>query len=265
MSRDIFNFDSEHKFELVDYYARSSLAILPGTPYHNEDALCVIDSAFQRRMVSRDFSREILEDSRVEQADIILLDLIDERFDLVVLPSNHIVTASGELLASGFLRGISSFRLIKPGTKERRELWLKGVEVLFRRLQQRDLLRFVIVNKVFLATKFAHNVATELPAQFNSIPSVNLELSWMYQALRRYLSELQFLEFDEGTLLANSQHRWGPSPFHYIDDYYRSALIKLESRNSLRDTSKFTATTTGEFTGNIALTSSQHVPAMKIG
>ena len=266
VSRDIFNFDSEHKFELVDYYARSSLAILPGTPYPNDDALCVISSAFQRRMVSRDFSREILEDSRLDQADIILLDLIDERFDLVLLPSNHIVTASGELLASGFLRGISSsFRLIKPGTIERRDLWLKGVDLLFHRLQQRDLLKRVIVNKVFLATKFANDATTEFPTLSNSISSINQELSWMYQALRGYLTELQFLEFDDETLLANSQHRWGPSPFHYVDDYYRSALMKLESRNLPRGTKEFAVTTTGEVTRNIASTLSQHAPVTKIG
>ena len=87
----------------------------------------------------------------------------------------------------------------------------------------------------------------------------------MYQALRRYLNDLQFLEFDDETLLANSQHRWGPSPFHYIDDYYRSALRKLENKDLPRGTMEPAATTTGEVTGNIASTLSQHAPVTKIG
>ena len=150
VSRDIFNFDSRKRFYLVDYYARSSLATLPGDPYCNEEALSEISSLFQRRMVSRDFSREIIDDSRLDQADIILFDLIDERFDLALLPSSHMVTASAELLGTGFMRSNAPLiRSIKPGSVERRDLWLKGVELLFNRLKERKLLSRVIINKVF--------------------------------------------------------------------------------------------------------------------
>lgn len=104
VSRGIFNFDSAGNFNLVDYYARQSFGSLVSQPYSNDAVLQRISSAFRRRMVARDFAKSILQtDSGIARADVILLDLIDERFDLVILPTGHVLTHSAELTESGLL------------------------------------------------------------------------------------------------------------------------------------------------------------------
>ncbi len=84
VSRDIFNLEESRDFKLTDYYARSSMASLCSEAYENEEALSRIPSAFRRRMVACDFSKEILSaKDKFAAADVILIDLIDERFDLI--------------------------------------------------------------------------------------------------------------------------------------------------------------------------------------
>lgn len=119
VSRDIFNLEYSLEFKVSDYYARSSLASLSSEAYENDSALNRISSPFQRRMVANDFSKEILTaGSKLEGCDVILIDLIDERFDLVVFPSGKIITNSAEFSQSGLLDelGPDGYRL--GGLKE---------------------------------------------------------------------------------------------------------------------------------------------------
>lgn len=108
VSRDIFNFEEASAVKITDYYARSSIASLARAPYENDIALGRITSEFRRRMVARDFSNDFLtETEKISAADCILLDLIDERFDLVALTTGEIVTHSAELAESGLLQDSS--------------------------------------------------------------------------------------------------------------------------------------------------------------
>lgn len=229
VSRDIFNLEYSRDFKVSNYYARSSFASLAGKPYENEEALDNISSKFQRNMVSNDFSKEVLKaGEKIERADIILVDLIDERYDLVVLPGGEMLTRSDELNTSKMLKqdGLE-FRLVKQGSDERRELWLKGVRIFFDLLRSHNKLGRVLVNQTYWATEFENNTSTTYPVDSGKIESANRDLDWMYRALRSELREDQFITFAPGVCTASESHRWGISPFHYSDRYYKEALLQI--------------------------------------
>ncbi|MGT3070937.1 DUF6270 domain-containing protein [Pseudomonas putida] len=230
VSRDIFNLEESRDFKLTDYYARSSMASLCSEAYENDDALSRIPSAFRRRMVACDFSKEILSSQdKFSAADVILIDLIDERFDLICLPSGQLLTNSNELGESALLKDEPVFghTTIKQGTAERRELWLQGMQKFFDFLKEIEKLDQVIINKVFWSSRFESETDTPFPVAHAFIEKANHELSWMYEELRSVLREDQFLEFSPCLLTADELHRWGPSPFHYCKNYYREALAQI--------------------------------------
>ncbi|HHJ1299046.1 MULTISPECIES: DUF6270 domain-containing protein [Pseudomonas] len=230
VSRDIFNLEESRDFKLTDYYARSSMASLSSEAYENDHALSHIPSAFRRRMVACDFSKEILSaKDKFSTADVILIDLIDERFDLISLPSGQLLTNSNELAESALLKddSVLGYTTIKQGTPERRELWLQGMRKFFEFLKEIDKLDQVIINKVFWSSKFENEADIPFPVAQPFIEKANQELSWMYEALRSVLREDQFLDFSPSLLTADEQHRWGPSPFHYCKNYYREALAQI--------------------------------------
>jgi len=232
VSRDIFNLEESRTFKLTDYFARSSMASLCSGPYKNEEALDRIPSAFRRRMVAYDFSKQLLtETKQLIGADVILIDLIDERFDLVALPTGQLVTNSSELAESKLLADncVSGYKLIKHGSAERRQLWLQGMSKFLNLLEAHDKLKSVIVNKVYWATRFEHPSDSAFPVSLAATEKANQELEWMYGELEKKLDKHQFLQFEPELLTANEFHRWGASPFHYCDDYYRKALTLLQS------------------------------------
>lgn len=230
VSRDIFNLEESRDFKLTDYYARSSMASLCSEAYENDKALSRIPSAFRRRMVACDFSKEILSArDKFSSADVILIDLIDERFDLISLPSGQLLTNSNELGESGALKddGALGYTTIKQGTNERRELWLQGMQKFFCFLKEINKLDQVIINKVYWSSRFESESDTPFPVASSFIEKANHELSWMYEALHSVLREDQFLDFGPSLLTADELHRWGPSPFHYCKNFYREALAQI--------------------------------------
>lgn len=230
VSRDIFNIEYGPEFKVVDYYARSSLASLSSEAYENDAALNRISSAFQRRMVANDFSKELLTaGSKLESCDVILIDLIDERFDLVVFPKGEIITNSVELIQSGLLDdlGPDGFSLVKPGSVERRELWLQGMQIFLDFLKRCNKLDCVLVNKVYWASRFENETDSVFPVAQQLVEKANQDLDWMYDALSSELHEDQFLNFLPEVLTSSESHRWGVSAFHYCDRYYKEALLQI--------------------------------------
>lgn len=233
VSRDIFNLEENSDFSLLEYYARSSMASLCSAAYANEDALQRIPSAFRRRMVAYDFSKAMFsENNQFSDSDIILIDLIDERFDLVALPSGQIITLSNELTESGLLEdpSITGFRVIPQGSMERRRLWFQGMQKLFAFLKDRNKLDRVIINKVFWSSRFEKDSNTIFPVAPAFIEKANAELNWMYEVLSHELAEHQFMSFSPSLLTADEQHRWGISPFHYCEGYYVEALTQIRKK-----------------------------------
>lgn len=232
VSRDIFNLEESRAFKLTDYFARSSMASLCSAAYTNDDALDRISSPFRRRMVSYDFSKQLLNQPEIfKKADLILIDLIDERFDLVALPSGHIITNSSELAESNLLAdsSVKGYQIIKHGSPEHRDLWIQGMQRLFAFLEEHKKLENVIINKVYWASHFEETSSTEFPVSLSTVEKANKELEWMYEQLEKKLTKNQFLHYPSHILTADEHHRWGVSPFHYCKQYYKEALLQLKS------------------------------------
>lgn len=206
------------------------MASLHSQPYENDEALSKIGSAFRRRMVACDFSKEILTASeKIKNADLILVDLIDERFDLVVLPEGQILTNSNELGESGLLadRSFKDYKLIPQSALERRDMWLQGMHRFLEVVNLCGKTEALVINKVFWSSRFEGDSKTKFPVSHAVIEKANKELAWMYSQLALLLSSDQFIEFDQEILTADENHRWGISPFHYSQAYYLKAFEQI--------------------------------------
>jgi hypothetical protein len=241
VSRDILNFVSAAQFALADYYARSSLASLATAAIEAEahDMLAAIESPFQRRMVARDFHKSILQELKSQRFDLLLLDLIEERFDLYEMRPGSLVTVSSELFSSGLIPASerASGKWISSGSRQHRAYWLQGLEKLFAQLDAIGLQDRVIVNRVFWAERFADG--SPLPSCFApaAIAQANDCLAWMYGELERLVAPQRWLRFTEAMLRSSRQHRWGVAPYHYGDAYYlgaRDALLGISGNADQR-------------------------------
>jgi len=229
VSRDILN-ETDHQIELINYLARSSLASIGTAPFTQNVPVNHIKSDFQRRMVTYDLEKSLFKALRHRDFDILLLDLIDERLRIFQdMDSGAACTLSKEFMESGVDLHVLKGRATPPGTKMHWNLWEKGWKRLLNFLSDNQLLDRLRINQVYWSTKTDSGVEFPPPFHAEQITNANLLLDQMYKKIANDIAPDFFYNFPSDVFVAASDHRWGISPFHYVTDYYRKAIEKLNN------------------------------------
>ncbi|WP_426809319.1 DUF6270 domain-containing protein [Pseudomonas sp. WOUb67] len=230
VTRDIFNLSESRGFKVHEYYARSSMASLCSRPFSDETMLEKITSPFQRRMVERDFKKDlILAAEALQGSDLVIIDLIDERFDLIELPDGRVFTNSGIIGEHKLLEdsSFSGYRVIKNGSPEHKDMWLQGMYAFIKFVRENGKIDCTYVNKAYWAAKFDGDTSTKYPYGSGLVSEANKSLDWMYEHLQKFIDKSRFFELSSALFVADEKHRWGISPFHFSERYYRVALSQM--------------------------------------
>lgn len=231
VSRDAFpDADEAGPWNVCAYHSRSSLATLAGEHGGLEPVTTAITSAFQRRMVEWDQTQHLLPALERTPFDVLLLDLIDERFSLLRRPDGSVITLSTEYMrcAPRPLPGTA----VRGDSTARYALWKAGLDILLRRLQRKDALRKVLVSRVFWAEADAKGRPFEAFSA-EQVQQANQFLARCYADLEAVLGRDAFIDYPGELLVADCDHRWGISPYHYIPALYehtRSRLAEFVAR-----------------------------------
>lgn len=226
VSRDAFNFpEAQDKFELVGYCARSSLASVGSLSIDvDHKLLSNIQSNFQRKMVENDMTKQLLNDIVNIDFDILLIDLIDERFDLLEVAPNRFITYSN--IYADACNGLPMGRIIKKLSSEYMELWLRGLNRFYSILREHNLINKVIINQVRWAFPFKREQNSLFADDY--IQENNKFLRDCYIELNALFPSNSFLVFGESLIQQDLAHRWGASPFHYIKLLYHAIIQMLD-------------------------------------
>ena len=221
VSRDVFNDAPLEDFTIEVYLARASLGSIFSEAPMRDLYSARITSPFQRRMVKADLAKDVAPQLLATQPDVILLDLIDERFHLMEACPGARFTLSVELrkvLGADAKR----FRTISSGSAEFMRHWIDGWERLMSALDGRGLRQRLLVNKVFwqLQTEGGNKFDEDLCGQANEM------LGRMYEHQAQDLLPNQFLEYGD-RLSCPDSHQWGPAPFHFCDASHAFALARI--------------------------------------
>ena len=233
-TRDTFRVIENSMFELLEYTARTSFASQfseRGTLI-KKSQLDNLSSGFQKRMVLRDFEKRYFNTIDKTQFDYLVIDFIDERCRLLQLNSKEVFTFSNELNLTKFISSLSNKgRFISPNTDSYFELWKKGWDNFIELSKELGVFDKVIVNKLYWAKKDenGNEISNYTPYSSLLIDTTNKYLSKLYAHCAKDLSSNKFLSYNDKDFIASSSHVWGPSPFHYVDNFYHLTENKLSN------------------------------------
>ena len=227
MSRDFLEIAHANNFDLIDYYARSSFASIGSPAITDENLISKIESKFQRSMIARDLNKSIFKSLEKNNFDLILIDLIDERFNLAEY-NGSICTISTEFKKYQNKK----YKTIPFDSEEKFNLWKKGVEALFYKIEDEKISNKIIVSKLFWAEKNEKNINfSEETKSF--ILRNNRLLEKMYNFISKFINKNQFINYPENLIISAENHKWGVEPFHYIDELYHHTHKSLEEKLKL--------------------------------
>ncbi len=225
VSRDAFGQHNANLFQVETYVARTSLASAMSAPAMGAKiVLDNINSPFQRRMVELDIQKGLPALLQNSNPDLFLLDLIDERFNLFVSADGAICTISPELSSSGFNTEQQPGVVIPAFSDAFFDLWENGWNGLLALLQQRQLLPRLYVNRVFWSSVHEDGTPFEAGYTVERIGFANAFLKLLYQRMEQDLRPQQFIHYPERMLVGANNHRWGSSPFHYVEKFYAHTI-----------------------------------------
>jgi hypothetical protein len=166
----------------------------------------------------------------------VIFDFIDERFDLIAT-GPAVATLSAELVRSGYLThpALQRRRTIPRLSAACERLWLEGLEEFAAAVRATPLREAALI---LHAARWADRQRTPagetlpirdveiLPGQPVEIAAYNALLARQEAAFRALMPPLAEVSAERWGL-ADSDHRWGLSPFHYIPEYYDEVRRQL--------------------------------------
>lgn len=223
VSRDPFETDHKQDFEIVSYYARTSLASLSAPPHIDTKIVNNITSKFQRRMVLADMEKTVLKDVLNKNYDILLIDLIDERFDL------SIYKKSIHTISSEYKKGLYSpnnYKIVGRYSENKTAYWKEGFDKLIAILKSNNTLDKLVINKVYW-TETSNSEVTFEQYSYQQIEESNNYLNIMYEYIKNHYPEIKFIEHSDNELIADVEHKWGHAPFHYVNAFSEKQIKQL--------------------------------------
>lgn len=240
ITRDLWPIVGAEPSDLL-YVSRTSLPSLFARPLEGVETALEPPhglGVFTHRAMVNDLKKRALAALVAHQPTHIIFDFIDERLDLLSV-GGTIVTHSWELDVSGYLAqpAFDGAATISRTSSACDLLWLQAADEMAAFIQSTPLRDAVlIVHEAQWATQYRdttgelHYFADEVQI-FEGKPAAvdehNAMLDRYQPAFRARLPQAVSIAAPADLQLASSEHRWGLSPFHYIDDYYRAVWSKL--------------------------------------
>lgn len=229
VSRDTVAALDQEVLSLQRYIARQSLISAFGAPVNIAVDISALSSAFQRRMVRGDldssFSVEL--PKIAEDSEILLWDLVDERFGVYQLASGAHVTRSLELINSGVDTILQrEARFIPFGSDEHLSRWSDAFQNFTALAETLDLTR----RTKLLVLPWANrdNAGRKLRTHNGLKPSRVEKIFERYYAVAQKHITIVRPTFRSRPLSPHN-HRWGAAAYHYHESVYRSAASCLFS------------------------------------
>lgn len=211
---------------LSDYYGGESIVSLFGKTNTKMNFLNIkASNQYRFDMIKNDFTSSLLHKSISEfsDCDIVLVDFLEERFDIGVYEDNYFT------LSDAFceLNGIACYKTLK--SEEKAELW-KGRAVEFAKLlnmyfpqAQIVLLKFKLCEYYGMEGKETHF------ANLSDIRNVNRMLDDFYDYFESICPGIMAMElFDEEYYYTYSEFRHGCHPWHLSQGTYKAIARQIE-------------------------------------
>ena len=237
VTRDIWTVVKRTPAAGFAYFARTSVATLTSPAVAIvEDEVMRLSSPWQRRAVLADASREPLRWIERHRPEVLFLDFIDDRFDLID-------TGAGLLLNSAELHGsqlvatrFTGARRIDRLSDECGQLWRDGFDACLARIHAASPDTRIVLHRAWFQETIAYPDRIERwPARLAvgtrtmPIAELNRALCSYYEHVQQRLPGVDILEPGPEHQASAHEHHWCRHPSHYVDSYYAACWEQIES------------------------------------
>ena len=231
VSRDLFEHPLLRPF-LGHYAARSSVVSAVAAPVAIDEESVINPSAWQRRCVLADFAKTCFDEFAATTPEWLVIDLIDERFDLLRVGGSY-VTRSSAFTAAGLEdREEFGFERVRRMSQEGCALFDQAARGFAERVLELVPPERVVLHRARWCTRYrdAAGVHPFPQPRIELCRNQNQMLSRGYDTLAAaFGGHAVEMTVDPERDLADAGHRWELEPFHYQPAYNQAAMARLQA------------------------------------
>jgi Family of unknown function (DUF6270) len=224
VTRDAFAMIS-HDYKLNAYYPRSSLISLYSPPVDIKKDGILIKSEYQQRLIYWDMTKEFNGYIKNSSSDILMIDFMDERLGAIKY-SDTFITNSDELRLSNVKKLLNTETLEMD--EEYLEIWEIAALRFIHDIRKRPY-KFIVLHKSYYLDSYYDKDGNKKmfnePEVLKRKEKFNRILSRMYHFIEVNLPEIHSIQPID--YLADENHQWGLTPFHYEKAYYQNLMDSL--------------------------------------
>ncbi len=220
VTRDMIQF-LPRDVELVLYVARTSFVSLIADPFPVNEEEILVEHAFNRRVVFWDMTKAFWDKLEKAKPDALLIDFIDERFDLWK-KGNQVITRSNYLAMSNIEKErLEGFELLRRDSPKTHELWERSCEAVITRIKQ--CCSDIVLHRALWAESCYVGDEVMTFDEMNRAIAIraNEWLSIYYDRFIALCPDAKEIRVPEELRVSNFAHKWGRDFFHYGDAYYK--------------------------------------------
>lgn len=231
VSRDPFSFSPDDRFSIGQYVARVSMLGVTGDALDYDPEWYADFPEFEKRCLDTDFRKTTVERITSEPFDYLMLDFIDERFNLLEV-DGRLLSKTARHTAGGFTDKYGDRAQELPRlSSETTQRWAEAAKTFFERIKAEGIKEEqIILHEAKWAPHSRGDDGWPIPHSppYDAMTSDHNDLLEEYFAIIRSLCPgAHVLRVPDRLVVSDPNHKWSKEPFHYRQEYYEAAMDGL--------------------------------------
>ncbi|MGL6149763.1 MAG: DUF6270 domain-containing protein [Aeromonas sobria] len=229
---DEINSDAEN-VNIQSYIARNSISAAMSKPIDIEEHDLLFDSQFIKKSVSLDLSKQAFKEillSLKNSDDILLLDFMDERFDLLCVEDSH-VTLSWDYRKTQHYNKSKHLPAIAFDAAEKKEMTLDCLKKLIFECAKKISINNIFILNLPMATHFIeHEKELFFDEGKYQISRYNNFVRDVFSVIQETIDGINVISPPSWMVYGDKDHLWGAHPYHYNKLLYLYVASEIYSR-----------------------------------
>ncbi|WP_339014817.1 DUF6270 domain-containing protein [Aeromonas popoffii] len=229
VTRDAFEFDNSILDISGSYFPRISIISMMSAPIPIDHTILSSENQWLKWVILNDYNKTSISQIKNKNPDYILIDLIEERHDIIKVGDSYLTLSDDFIKINPFAKKEEYSHVVGRESDDVVKLFYEKSASFCERINSDFPNTTVIIHDAkysdYYMDKGKIKRFDEIRCHKNKV--MNSRLDCYVSFLMNRISNVKKISIDKEISLASSGHKWGLSPFHYIDEYYLEFINKV--------------------------------------
>lgn len=231
VTRDAFELKKDIFDVSGSYFPRVSVISMMSPAINIDHTTLESENQWLKWVVLNDYNKSIFSQVVQKKPEIIIIDLIEERYDLIKIGNSFITRSDEQVKINPAIKEYSEEMIVRRDSELAHNLFEPHANLFCHKINSLFPDVKVILHNARYSDYYLSNGKIfkfdDLKCAKNN--QSNLRLDYYLSILSKNIKNSHILSIDKELSIGNNDHKWGLSPFHYIDEYYEEFIKKLQS------------------------------------